>query len=551
MMPGSPLVTASKEHSVWNLFPVLLLALLVVLLLCVFLFAPVTVTLDGYSHLYGAAALRWMLGGQPEAHSNFSYNSVLVPNWVCAFLLAALSSIVSNEWALKLLVVLIGMALLSSLYFCIDPTLYQPHQRAQVLIALLPFALNAFLALGYYGFLISSSLCIFVLGLLLRHGLSMPLRMQCVAAWFLLLAYFSHPLPVIISFLFPFALFMADTIIYLREGWRRSATALKRLAFYIWPWMPPACLLPWFYLRLSKVAEPRPDSIMSKVTQRTLALARDAVPSISPTADVATLFVALLTILLAGVILCRRKLLVQNRFRFTSLTVLMVSTLVLFLTVPDAVGDGTDIAKRVLLYSAIFLVLLALSSGVFDAQLLTLSSLIAAISVIGFAGEYLVVSKRLAPAVAEVRLAMESVPRHSRILIMGYRMTPSSCDGSPLLQMSVPERHWALIGALKNELIVLNDYEAYTTYFPLESLTPRYADVQDEVDLNSEQDRAVWFNILKSDPDVDFVVSWGVSRRANCTNAVYPPFEEALKTRHDMVFFKQGASRVELWRKRQ
>jgi hypothetical protein len=134
---------------------------------------------------------------------------------------------------------------------------------------------------------------------------------------------------------------------------------------------------------------------------------------------------------------------------------------------------------------------------------------------------------------------------------MGYRMTPSSCDGSPLLQMSVPERHWALIGALKNELIVLNDYEAYTTYFPLESLTSRYADVQDEVDLSSEQDRAVWFNILKSDPDVDFVVSWGVSRRASCTNSVYPPFEEALRTRYDMVFFKQGASRVELWRKRQ
>jgi hypothetical protein len=552
----------SKKHSVWSLYPVLLFALLVVLLLYLFLFLPVTITLDGYSHLYGGQVLRLMLGGQPEVHSNFYYNSILVPNWLDALFLAALSNIVSNELALKLLIVLIGTALISSLYFCIDATLYHRHQRAQVLIVLLPFALNAYLTLGFYGFLISSSLCIYVLGLLLRHGLRMPLRLQCVTACLLLVAYFSNPVPVIISFLFPCAYFIADAVIHWRDGWRRSATALKRHAFDIWPWLPTACILPWFYVRLSKVsalpgAEPHADSMTFTLTRRIEALARDAFLSISPTANVGTLFIALLSILLAGVLLCPRKLFVQNPLRFTSLTVLIVSTMVVSLVVPDQVGDGSDIVNRFLLHSAIFLVLLGLTSGVFNARLLTLCSLVAALSVIGFAGEYLLVSKRLAPEVAEVRLAMESVPRHSRILIMGYRMTPSSCSSLPLLQMTVPERHWALVGALKNELIVLNDYQANTSHFPLKYLTSRYTGVfnevdlsRDEVDLIGEQKRAAWFEILKSDPDVDFVLSWGISRGPNCRNSVYPPFEEALKNRYDMVFFKQGSSRVELWRKR-
>src|SRR5262249_45066819 len=156
--------------------------------------------------------------------------------------------------ALKLLVVLIVTALTCSLYYCIDTTLYQRHQRAQVLIVLIPFALNTFLTWGFYGFLFSSSMCIFVLGLLLRHGLSMPLRMQCVAACLLLLAYFSHPLPVAISFLFPCAYFAAQGTIHWR-AWFRSRAVLKPAVLGLWPWLAPALLLPWFYLRLAQAGE--------------------------------------------------------------------------------------------------------------------------------------------------------------------------------------------------------------------------------------------------------------------------------------------------------
>src|ERR1035441_8148764 len=168
----------ARKHSIWSLYPLPLFALLAVLLLYTFLFSPVTVTLDGYSHLYTAKVLNEMLAGHPEVHRYFYYNSPLLPNWLCPLLLVALSNIFPNELALKLLIVLIGTALLSSLYFCIDVSGYPRHQRAQVLIILLPFAVNAFVTFGFYGFLISTSICFFVLGLILRYGLRMPLRSE-------------------------------------------------------------------------------------------------------------------------------------------------------------------------------------------------------------------------------------------------------------------------------------------------------------------------------------------------------------------------------------
>jgi len=532
-------------------YPVLLFALLAGLLLYLSLFAPTTVTLDGYSHLYGGKALGWMLGGHSDVHNAFFYNSILLPNWICPLFLAALSTVVSNELALRLLIVLIGTALLLSLYSCIDAAQYHPRQRAQLLIILLPFALNAYLTLGFYGFLISSSMCIFALSLLLRHGLNMPLRLQFVTAVLLLAAYFSNPLPVLLSLLFPCIHLIADAGVQWGHGLRGSATALKRHALGIWPWVPPACLISWFYLRLARMGEPHAYSVAYRVKHRAMALATDALLSISPTPSVGTLFIALLSILLAGVLLHAPELFVRCRHRFTSIAMLVVSTMVLYLIVPDQVGDGTEIANRFLLYSGLFLVLLAVTGGVFDPRFLTLCSVVAALSVVGFAGEYLVVSRSLAPAVAELGVAMERVPRHSRILILGYRMTPS-CRGWPLLDRSIPERHWALGSALGKELIVLNDYQAYSSVFPLKYSRMQSKALVNEVSLSSEWRTAAWSDVLKSDFDVDFVVSWGTPSigAVPCPNPLSPPFDDVLRVGYDLVFSNKITSRVELWRRR-
>ena len=262
----------------------------------------------------------------------------------------------------------------------------------------------------------------------------------------------------------------------------------------------------WFYLRLIGVGQPKAYSLADNVKDRIIGLGRDAVLSISPSPTFGTLFIALLALLLASVLLRPRRLLAQNRLRFISLTLLVVSTFVLYLLVPDAVGDGLDVANRILLFSAFLLVLLAIMSGVFDAKFLTLCSLIAALVIIGFAAEYLHVAREIAPALTELRSATKRIPDNSRILILGYQLTPS-CKRWPLLERTRPERHFALGSTLERGLIVLNDYQGLTSHFPL-----KYSKGRPEASIDeppTPQQATAWLDVLHNDSDVDFVVSWG------------------------------------------
>ncbi|MEZ5395350.1 MAG: hypothetical protein R2724_21380 [Bryobacterales bacterium] len=54
---------------------------LTALVVGVILFAPVSVTLDGYSHLYQAWLLRGLLGGDPQVAGD-SPRLALLPNWL-------------------------------------------------------------------------------------------------------------------------------------------------------------------------------------------------------------------------------------------------------------------------------------------------------------------------------------------------------------------------------------------------------------------------------------------------------------------------------------
>ena len=149
---------------------------------------------------------------------------------------------------------------------------------------------------------------------------------------------------------------------------------------------------------------------------------------------------------------------------------------------------------------------------------------------------------------------MESIPAHSRIVIIGYRLMPS-CRDKPLLNITNPERHWALLGAVKNGLIVLNDYQANTSHFPFQQSTSLYANIVNEVRETDggaawPKKRAAWREVLKNDPNVDYVVSWGAPRTPYCGADAAAPFGAELNLGYEKVFSNQRASRVQIWKRR-
>jgi len=129
-------------------------------------------------------------------------------------------------------------------------------------------------------------------------------------------------------------------------------------------------------------------------------------------------------------------------------------------------------------------------------------------------------------------------------------MTPG-CEGPGLLERSVPQRHWAAAGAIGTELILLNEYEGYTSVFPLKYLNGPAESLNNEVRTGPLDNTAVWTSFLKGSPDVDYIVVWGTPgwTGSGCDVLQPPPFETALKDGYKLTLTKDGLSHVEIWRR--
>ena len=200
----------------------------------------------------------------------------------------------------------------------------------------------------------------------------------------------------------------------------------------------------------------------------------------------------------------------------------------------------------------LILAILALRAEPFQPRLVMTCGVLCSIIVTAFAGEYLLVSRRLTPAVAGLEEVMSVIPQGSRILSLNYRATPS-CPGWPLLERAMPESHWATGVAAARNLIVLNNYEALSRDFPLVYRQTNIGmNAGDELDLKDGSKLSAWSDMLRTNAlNSDFVVLWGVPSGVACSSPpVTPPLEDALKVRYDRVVSVSEVSRAEVWKRR-
>jgi hypothetical protein len=491
----------------------------------VLLFAPQTVTLDGYSHLYHARLLRDLLAGLPETVAYFTWASPLLPNWLTALTLAALSSILPATLALKLLVIAAFLALLGGLAAAARAAASLERLPPQSRLLLTPFALCGFLTMGFLGYLLSAALAFYVLSLLLHPRFAESWPKQTLAAFLLLVAYFFNPFPVLIALLFPLA----------------SLTLDPRA---LWPFAPVACLMAGFYMTLSAGGTAQSLPLARLVIDRALSLAKpDSLAGLASTPTAVVAFALLLGVLLAGLFLSKPS---------GPLAILFGCTFLAYFVAPDAVGDASLISKRLLMFALSFLVLLALARGPLDRRLAMLCALLATATIGLFSAEYLLVSIRLKPAADELAQALQQVPRGSTVLFLGYPLSPS-CQDWGLAGRIAPERHWPMLAALERGLIVLNDYQPGATHFPVQYRDKRFAGVEDELKPASTHRREAWRAVLTTpNPEPAYLVAWGAppALLSDCTEFLDPPLADLFPARFDPVFERRGASYVAIWRNR-
>ncbi|MCB1021563.1 MAG: hypothetical protein KDC27_16655 [Acidobacteria bacterium] len=499
---------------------------LAALVVGVLLFAPLAVSLDGYSHLYQAWLLKGLLGGDPQLAERFSVNSALLPNWLTALSLLALGTVFEPETSLKIAIAGAFVALLGGLWFACRGA--AGEVRGLSFVVLIPFALAGFLTMGFLGYVWSCGLVLFALGLLLAPDFARSARRQAGFAGLLVGAYFFHPLPVAISFFFcPAAL------------WR--ARSLRALA----PWAPAGLLFGWFTAHFANARSLTwvlsPDLLF---VERLISTARpDQLIDVAPTPTAVIPFAVLLGALGAIAVSAR-----------PLSPVLWAAGLaaVMYVVTPDGTGDASMIDVR-LLWWAIALLAVAALAPVSDRRIGMLCAVLSSGIVLLFCGEYLLVSVRLEPAVRRVREAAERLPAGTPTLVLGYRLHPG-CREWGLAERTAPQRHWPMLAAVDRGLVVLNDYQPAATHFPV-----RYRDQAtrmpiDELRPPPSPTRQAWAKALMEQDagGAEAVLVWGAPNAldTDCGPGVEPPLTDALGQQFEKTYEAREPGYVAIWRRR-
>lgn len=510
--------------------------------------APIPLSLDGPSHIYSAVVMRHLFAGDALYRKYFHFGSPLIPNWLASVLAAVIALPGGSRWSIAVMNALVILLTTVALYFVARRSggaLQRPEHRFYVLTILMPLAVNAYLMRGFWGFLISADLCFIAVGLLQDDRF---VWRRIVAPALVLLGFWAHPVPVMLTALIPAAGYARAMF----EAWGSGRAAGRNLtadfALSILPWCVAGLFIISFAFVLAGHGEKDPLNLKSRIAYRLAGLSQpDALSGVSPTAMAGGLFIAYVTLLWVGALAPFGG---GYRFRW-QLIVLVGLLLVLYFIIPDNIGNGNDLALRVLWMVIVTTGVIAVSGG-FASNIWYLRScaLCAATIIIVFAVEYLFVSRRMEPAVRDLTVALATLPKQSKTLLLGYKLTPI-CRRWPILEKTMPERHWAMIEAIPRELIVLNDYEPETEHFPVEYRDQRFSSIVNEFN-STVVNEAAWARALDSAEEETFVVSWGVpnGRTEGCEAWVEPPLQQDLRRHYELQYQNANFSRVQVWERR-
>jgi hypothetical protein len=509
--------------------------------------APVPLSLDGPSHLNTALVIRHLFADNALFQEHFRFASALTPNWLASVIAAVIAIPASARWSLTVMNTFVILLSVLALYFLVKRSGIPPPSREHrfyVLTILMPLAVNGFLTLGFWGFLISADLCFIALGLLQHDRL---VWRRIVSPMLVLLGFWAHPVPVLLTGLIP-ALGYARAVFQLRGSVCETRKTLnRRFALDILPWCGAVFVIIMFAFTLAPDGKVLPVNLLSQIDHRMKDFAgSEAFRLLSPTPTVLGLFIIYAAMLLVGFVASYG---MSHLFRW-QLTVFVGTLAVLYFIVPEKIGNGGFIPERVL-WIAIAITCVVSISGRLTSNTWYLRSCAtcAAIITVLFALQYIQMSIRMEPALEELRVASAKVAKQSKTLLLTYRLTPQ-CARSPLLQKTSPENHWALLETIPRELIILNEYQPGTMHFPVEYRDLRFFSITGPFKSTVEQETA-WRRTLASAEAGTIVLSWGVpSGSTGCGSWVEAPLADTLRRLYELRYENANQSRVQVWERR-
>lgn len=218
-------------------------------------------TLDGPSHLYNGNIIKELvLGNHQEFRNLFSFNPLLVPNWISHFLFAVLGLIFPDFLTEK--IVFLAYFILTPLFFRRICLRFSPENKFLSYLMIL-FAHNHLFYFGFFNFCIAITLFLITVDFGLRIQDKFQLKHVWILTLFLVVIYFSHVMVLLVTmvvlFLLPLNVLSINKI---DTGYKINglATFRRNIKFTAWSVIPAAILSVNYILRIDSLEQaPRTD----------------------------------------------------------------------------------------------------------------------------------------------------------------------------------------------------------------------------------------------------------------------------------------------------
>ena len=171
----------------------LLLLLLYILPVWIFAYFP---TQDGPSHAYNAFILRHLEDPEYVFDEYYEVRRFPIPNWASHASMLLLMQLVPPLIAEKTLVTGYIILMAASMLYLLNSV---GESRTPLVFIGFPLIYNYPLIMGFYNFSLGSALMLLIVGYWWRHFESLNARKMSVLTFLLIVQYFCHPIPLLIT----------------------------------------------------------------------------------------------------------------------------------------------------------------------------------------------------------------------------------------------------------------------------------------------------------------------------------------------------------------
>lgn|GEM_PF-3072044 len=429
-------------------------SLLLVIQVVIIWSLPVFITQDGPSHLYNANLLTELLQGDSLALRFHEINLDTFPNWFSTIILGLLQFVFSPLIAEKIFISILIVSLALSFRFALKCI-----QSSSVYLSsfIFTFTYGYHLFFGFYNFLWG---IVFLLLLIAWHqSQSLDSHRQGLPSFFiLLLLYFCHPVPFVFAIIF--ILVQSSTInknLFSLSHFKSVAKNLLLVA------APTLLFLLFFISRQSSDSSIWQDKwdIEQLTLLRELSILQSF--SIEELPALSLVFYVMLLVLLHALY---RFIQNPNRLKGLGLLFVFLTAIFLFFNGNEAMAGGSKLEGRLMIFICLLTILFSAQAspikGFKELCMILLLVIYAMIVPIRYQAHL--------PCAQRARQVVESVKN----LSPGEIILPTNCSSygeldeqttlSPFLRIF---KHVGCYAGCKTGSIVLDNYEANTTYFPV------------------------------------------------------------------------------------